>query len=323
MIPELRNELLFFCSRDELERLQPLSQALFGMIVAGSNVLPLRPIHHVHMDREASDGKIKIFDKTDWRANEWKPDYEASTHDGDFAETFRRLQHTCIKFFRVWFRDSPFLRYWKAQETAAFAVVDIDYGRPEPTDYDVLDSIMNHLRPRTTMSFCNKQSSWHLELLTRASFLNNLQTCSVCVYGDAFLPPSFILEEPGYSNYDLLCGDNCQLADGIDGLIESFVRDGCTNRKLESVLIMWHDRAHPRAPKQLSSPTKIDVPLPKTNLSAYITSLVHQVTQCEVHSFVNKKQWKRMDVYKWRVVEDHYDGHRRTTHILQFLVKNL
>lgn len=51
MLPDLRHELLFFCTRDELERLQPLSRTLLDMIVAGANVLPLRPISLVDMVR--------------------------------------------------------------------------------------------------------------------------------------------------------------------------------------------------------------------------------------------------------------------------------
>lgn len=51
MLPELRYELLFFYTRDELERLQPLSRSLLKMIVAGSNVLPLRPIGRIDMVR--------------------------------------------------------------------------------------------------------------------------------------------------------------------------------------------------------------------------------------------------------------------------------
>lgn len=49
MIPELRYEILFFYTRDELERLQPLSQTMLDMTVKGSKVLPLRPIDRVEM----------------------------------------------------------------------------------------------------------------------------------------------------------------------------------------------------------------------------------------------------------------------------------
>lgn len=129
----------------------------------------------------------------------------ASIRDGDFEETFRRLQRVCIKEFQVWSCDSPFLGYWKAmQETADFTVVrvdckltydtnDVDWEAyydgaeidpPDTTDYDALDAIVNHLRPKTA-DFNVKESSWqenrHNELVSRDSFLNNLETCDVSV----------------------------------------------------------------------------------------------------------------------------------------------
>ncbi|KAH7698832.1 hypothetical protein AAVH_34068, partial [Aphelenchoides avenae] len=136
---------VLFCSRDYLERLQPLSQSLLDMIVAGSNLLPLRHIQRVDLDDSFyPEDRIRIF-----VGERGRPDYEASILDGDFAETILRLQHTCIKSFIVGIRDSPFLRYWNAQETASFTVVCIDSHPTEVTDYDFLDSIVNHLRPRT------------------------------------------------------------------------------------------------------------------------------------------------------------------------------
>ncbi|KAH7707805.1 hypothetical protein AAVH_24960 [Aphelenchoides avenae] len=104
----------------------------------------------------------------------------------------------------------------------------------------------------------------------------------------------------------------------------SFIRDGCTNKKLQSVCIQWTERNDMRAatPKQLRKPSKVDMPLPKSDLSAWITKYVYRVSQCEMYSFVNAKQWQRMEVYKWSVeFERTYD--RFTTHVLQCRVKNL
>ncbi|KAH7696509.1 hypothetical protein AAVH_36418, partial [Aphelenchoides avenae] len=222
MIPELRYELLFYYTRDDLERLQPLSQTLLDMIVAGSNVLPLRPIYCVHMGSYGSEDKIQIFVKMSTIANESEPDYEASVHDGDFEETVRRLQNVRIKYFHFGVRDNAFLRYWVVQETAAFTVVSIDFfDRPEAKDYGLLDAIVNHLRPRTAQ-FNDYESSWHelLKFLYRDSFLRNLQTCRLNVgSGNAFPPSSLILKEPGYRNYVLRFSDS-NIAVGIDGLIE-------------------------------------------------------------------------------------------------------
>ncbi|KAH7696688.1 hypothetical protein AAVH_36240, partial [Aphelenchoides avenae] len=136
MNPVLLYESFSFCSRDDLERLQPLSQSLLDMIVAGSNALPLRPIDHVVTECCAAHNKIEIFVEENEDAEESDPEYEASIHDGDFAEIFRRLQYTCTKELRVGVRDAPFLRYWKSQEAAAF-VTDVvliwDYGFPPPS----------------------------------------------------------------------------------------------------------------------------------------------------------------------------------------------
>ncbi|KAH7695671.1 hypothetical protein AAVH_37266, partial [Aphelenchoides avenae] len=292
-------------------------------------------------DSEEAEGRIQIYVKGQGNVN--GPDYEASVHEGDlrFSETFRRLQHTCVKEFIVGIRDSPFLRYWKAQEGAAFTVVSVELELPGTTDYDVLDSIVNHLRPRTTKPVHVWPESWHengynserLKFLARQSFLNNLQTCcltlvsQLSVYKNAFPAPAFFLKKPGYPNYELR-QMNCngeQVADGIDRFIESFVRDGCANDKLESVYFQWEWSWYYKTslmPKQLNKLTEIDLPVPKNNLIWLLYGSNHRVTQCETQSFVNKKQWKRMEVFKWSV--EYPAGLRNTTtHLLQCLVKNL
>ncbi|KAH7704031.1 hypothetical protein AAVH_28781 [Aphelenchoides avenae] len=326
MHPILFNESFFFCPRDDLERLQLLSQSLLDMIVAGSNVLPLRPIDRIEMGCNDAADKIQFYIQDDAK----QPDYEALIDVGDFPETFRRLRYTCVKKFNVGIRDNPFLCYWKAQGAAVFTVVIVDFRLADDTDYDVLDSIVNHLRPRTTEEVHVWPDSWHeyghnseyLKLLDRESFLNNLQTCRLNGFGNAFPAPAFFLEEPGYPNYELGC-DGGQVADGIDRFIESFVRDGCANEKLESVCIKWRewDSTPSLTPKQLSKPTKIDMALPKNELSSRITRYAHEVTQCETQSFVNTKQWKGMEVYLWTV--EFYPGRfRRMIYLLQCLVKN-
>ncbi|KAH7694618.1 hypothetical protein AAVH_38333, partial [Aphelenchoides avenae] len=221
MLPELRYELLFFYTRNELEHLQPLSQSLLGMIVAGANVLPLRPIYCVDMDCYDAGvyniDKIHIFveEPADDNEPEPVPDYAASVHDGDFKEIVLRLQNTCIKDFNVGIRDSPFMRYWKAQEATFFTVVSVYFDEAEAKDYDVLDSIMSHLRPKAIADDLfqvdgswwqeNGDNSEKLQLLARASFLKNLQTCRLAIFDAGFPPPSFFLKESGYSNYELWC----------------------------------------------------------------------------------------------------------------------
>lgn len=131
-------------------------------------------------DCEQHANKIRIVVEEDEDAIEQASDYEASIHDGDFAGTFRRLQHVCIRDFRVGISDSPFLRYWKSQKAAVFAVERIELDPPEVTDYDLLDSVVNHLRPKTTYDCFSWAECGYgreeLKLLARKSFLNNLQT---------------------------------------------------------------------------------------------------------------------------------------------------
>lgn len=69
-------------------------------------------------------------------------------------------------------------------------------------------------------------------------------------------------------------------------------------------------------------PTKTDMPLPENDLTASIARGVHRVTQCDAHSFVNAKQWKRMEVCKW-TVEYHFFDENRTAHILYCRMENL
>ncbi|KAH7706808.1 hypothetical protein AAVH_16400 [Aphelenchoides avenae] len=330
MNPVLFYEALFFSSRDDLECLQLLSRTLRDMIVYSSNVLPLRPICHVWMNHESSmTNKIRI-QKCAAGGGVEHDYYEASILDGDFAETFRRLQHTSIHNFSVGFRDSPFLRYWKAQEAADFVVIWICFRSRETTDYDTFDSIVNHLRPRITgvaiISWCEDgYNSKALKLLARDSVLNHLQTCR--------------LHAPGFPNYEMWYSDSppaseipanneppgiglmaSNVAAEIDGFIESFVRDGCTNKKLKSVGIKWNDPSH--APKQLSKPIDADVPLPRMYMLEAIVRATHRVTQCEVYSFVCSKQHQLMEVHKW-TIEHEDEDRRRTTTLLQCRVKDL
>ncbi|KAH7662590.1 hypothetical protein AAVH_43448, partial [Aphelenchoides avenae] len=103
----------------------------------------------------------------------------------------------------------------------------------------------------------------------------------------------------------------------------SFVHDGCANEKLETVCIKWTDPQGQQSPalKQLKEPTKIDLPLPENDLTEFLTNVVHRVTQCEMHSLVNAKQCKRMELHKWTVEYD--EGRRRwTSHFLQCRVQN-
>ncbi|KAH7704451.1 hypothetical protein AAVH_28356, partial [Aphelenchoides avenae] len=323
----LCHEWCFFCSRDDLESLQLVRKKLQKMVVARSNALPLRSIHRVSVDCchdspvPNPDDKFEIFVKEDRYPEEMSPEeavkryYKTSVRDGDFAGAVRRLQHAFIKNFDVDVGDSPFLQYWMAQEADAFTVLSIYIDPPKATtDYGLLDAIMNRVRPRTLdVSFESGPSFWdelgpykskYLEVLARDSFFDSLQVCPLNVWREAFPPPSFILNEPGYPNYELKChrstvdGTDARswISDGIDAFLESFVRDGCANTKLVSVCITWTEwpNAEPPCPmpKQLSNPTMADEPLPEAEADAerlksnnrWIRG-VRVLSQCEMHTF--------------------------------------
>ncbi|KAH7706811.1 hypothetical protein AAVH_25958 [Aphelenchoides avenae] len=340
MHPVLFYEALFFSSRDDLECLQLLSRTLRDMIVYSSNVLPLRPICHVWMNHNSSTtNKIRI-EKCAAGGGDEHDYYEASVYDGDFAGTFRRLQHTCINKFSFAVRDSPFLRYWRAQEASDFVVTWICFRQPETTDYDIFDSIVNHLRPRIT-GVGVVECSWRgngrygkaVKLLARDSVLNHLQTCRLRVGSGVFWfpPSSFIFEAPGFPNYEMWFNDSpgpseipakneppgrvtqlgrqgpgylpCNVAAEIDGFIQSFIRDGCTNKKP-------------------NKPTEADVPLPRMYMLEPIVRSDHRVTQCETHAFVNAKQRQQLEVFKWTIEHEH-KGRRHTTTLLQCRVNDL
>ncbi|KAH7695149.1 hypothetical protein AAVH_37797 [Aphelenchoides avenae] len=183
---------------------------------------------------------------------------------------------------------------------------------------------MNHLRPRRVYLLTDEEppiNGEDLKLLARDSFLNNLKICRLTVWNEDFSISSFVLSERGYPNYDLRCRHS-DVVDGIDGFIESFVRQGCANAKLQSVCFEWDDGDGPQPSKQLSKPTKTDVPLPKISLTKWLADYPHRVSQCEMHCFVNKKQWKRMEAHKWSVEYD-YDDDRRTVHFLRCRVMSL
>ncbi|KAH7691329.1 hypothetical protein AAVH_40157 [Aphelenchoides avenae] len=330
-------ESFFFCSRDDLEGLQLVRKSVRNRIVRASRVLPLRSIRHVDMIYYLEE-HICIFvgelPETDPFGDDEEPDYEDSIHDGDFAETFGRLQNACIKEFVIGIRDSAFLRYWISQEAASCTVVSIDFPLHEvaANGTGILDSIMNRLRPRFLADRV-EQASWYkygsnsayTELLARESFVNSLHTCSLLgANSEAYSPPDFFLNGPSYRNYELCCS-HLDTSNLIDGFIESFVRDEYPNKKLESVWLRtreWNERA--RTPKKLSNTTKVDVPLPENNFTAwYGRHLIRRVSQCEMRSFENTKQWKRMDVLKWSVEYARVGDGPITNHVFLFRVKNL
>ncbi|KAH7705416.1 hypothetical protein AAVH_27378 [Aphelenchoides avenae] len=86
------------------------------------------------------------------------------------------------------------------------------------------------------------------------------------------------------------------------------------------VYMRWNDPSP--APKRLSKPTKVDKPLPKSQTISWWLPSRYRVSECETHSFVNTKHWKRMDVNKW-TIEDNRRYDLRTTHYLQCLMKDL
>ncbi|KAH7695751.1 hypothetical protein AAVH_22847 [Aphelenchoides avenae] len=323
-------ESFFFCSRKDLEGLQLVRKSVRKRILRHSQVLPLRPVWRVDMAHYCYE-EIRIFVEQPTCSFDADPDYEHSINDGNFEEAFRRLQNTCINEFFVGIRDSAFLRYWISREDASFTVVSIvfDVADVEDNGTAILDSIINRLRPRT-MDTDVEESSWskydsnsaYTALLARESFVNSLHTCRLLgAEPGAYSPPDFFLNGPGYANYELCCNylDTPNL---IDGFIESFVRDDYPNKKLESVWLKWGEWNEPaRTPKKLSNPTKVDVPLPENDFTRRCARFFNRRVchQCEMHSFVNLKQWKRMDVHKWRVDYELVDRRRVTDYF--FLVR--
>lgn len=109
--------------------------------------------------------------------------------EGDFEQTFRRLQNICVKDFVIGIRDNPFLRHWmEAQKTAAFTDFIVVNFHIQPTDaatIEVVDSIVNHLRPKAAGFFIQrgqkKRNEGVLFLMCQDAFLNNLETFRLTV----------------------------------------------------------------------------------------------------------------------------------------------
>ncbi|KAH7714231.1 hypothetical protein AAVH_18419 [Aphelenchoides avenae] len=66
----------------------------------------------------------------------------------------------------------------------------------------------------------------------------------------------------------------------------------------------------------------MDVPIPKTDMVMYLVPRDHIVSRCEVQTFTNAHQSKRMEVHTWSMK---YWGHssRVTTHILLCRLTNV
>lgn len=82
------------------------------------------------------------------------------------------------------------------------------------------------------------------------------------------------------------------------------------------------DGPHSHALKRFSKPTKVDMPMPDNDMTAWLDPACHPVSQCEMHSFTDKKYRKQMEVYKWSNEFERPHG-RFSTHIIQCRVKNL
>ncbi|KAH7709490.1 hypothetical protein AAVH_23246 [Aphelenchoides avenae] len=204
MQPELRYEILLFCTRNELEHLQPLSRTLLDVIVARAKKLPLRPISWVRM-RPAKgwtglrfDGSVTDVihfhlndpEEIDGETEYGDPDYETSVMNGDFEELYRRLQNVSIDYFSFDISENRFMQYWRAQQGASnFTVKDIGFRLRADTDYDTLDCIVNFLHPTEFDSVsCSSPSSKYgltgsqwTDLLKRDSFLSTVKTTSLTV----------------------------------------------------------------------------------------------------------------------------------------------
>ncbi|KAH7715344.1 hypothetical protein AAVH_17277 [Aphelenchoides avenae] len=93
-----------------------------------------------------------------------------------------------------------------------------------------------------------------------------------------------------------------QLSVEVDVFSSSFDRDGYVNNKLESLRISWVDAGirQPFPSKQFGEPTKTDMLLLKVFM--IITKLIPLSTKslyCKMYSFVNTKQWRRIEVVNW------------------------
>lgn len=64
MIPELINESLHFCTRDELESMQMVCRVFRQLIVSGSNTLPRRTLGHADLVSQKAFGGVINGKKT-------------------------------------------------------------------------------------------------------------------------------------------------------------------------------------------------------------------------------------------------------------------
>ncbi|KAH7678483.1 hypothetical protein AAVH_41616, partial [Aphelenchoides avenae] len=75
------------------------------------------------------------------------------------------------------------------------------------------------------------------------------------------------------------------------------LREGCADKKLVSVCLSWEERDDEPAPLRSSFACQ-RCAIRVFDMTARLSLEVHRVFQCEVHSFVNKKQQKQMEAFK-------------------------
>ncbi|KAH7715333.1 hypothetical protein AAVH_17266 [Aphelenchoides avenae] len=154
MLRELIDESLQWCTRDELELIQPSSRVLHEMIVARSALLPRRTLGHVDMgcrwERKIKLERIPYWLK-EYRGKEYRGALE-DMHPPDFEFSLRHGDSDATSDCSSTPASGPFVQQFMANALDMDIVVgNIDFRVHPDKKAEGLalrDTVVNLLRPR-------------------------------------------------------------------------------------------------------------------------------------------------------------------------------
>ncbi|KAH7708195.1 hypothetical protein AAVH_24565 [Aphelenchoides avenae] len=309
MLGEVALEVLRYIKRHELEELRAKSRFLRDLIDHNSHALPLRSIYAVSISPQNRVSIQLVEDDHDF--------INVLVGEDNIENIFHRINNSYIRRFELSFdqralRFPSYLRDNAGHLQARVQILNAGFVEhaPPAIDYGLLDFVAQTLRPRICENVMLALADNYAVLFERATLRVTVKHLMYFMLSGAPAPGCIIR-----ALFNVDCLETCGIVTGIDPSewIRTFVKMFETaapgSKVVRSVaLISEHsDELAPlsNASGPLGRPWSTDVPAPRNKFMAkYFRSKKISEAKADRFTFENTKSGKRLDVYKWMVVEE-------------------
>ncbi|KAH7709500.1 hypothetical protein AAVH_23224 [Aphelenchoides avenae] len=309
MLNEVALEVLCHITRHELEELRAKSRFLRDLIDHNSHALPLRSIYAVSISPQ-NYVSIQLVEDDHGFLN-------VLVGEENIEDIFHRINNSYIRRFELSFdqRALRFLTYMRdnaGRLQCRVQILNVGFVEHEPPaiDYGLLDFVAQTLRPQISENVMLALADDYALLFERATLRVTVKHLMYFMLRSAPAPGCIIR-----ALFNVDCLETCGIVTGIDPSewIRTFVKMFETaepgSKVVKSVaLICEHcDELAPlsNAAGPLGRPRSTAVPAPSSKFMAkYFRSKKISEAKADRFAFANTKLGKRLDVYKWMLVEE-------------------